>query len=94
MDVNEICPEETKCVDELKMPGVFELAQNLMKDGSKIVSNAVKGNDTFVSEEVKNHRWSICQKCPNLQNDRCVKCGCFMKVKVAFITSTCPIEHW
>lgn len=93
-DDMSVCPEETPCVEELKLPGMMEMAKNLMRDGSKIVSNALQGNSTLVSDEIKNSRWSICQACPKLLNDRCTECGCFMKVKVAFITSKCPIGNW
>jgi hypothetical protein len=94
MSEEQICPQEETCVEELKMPGMLEMAKNLMNDGSKIVSNALKGNSTLVSEELRNSRWSICQACPFLTNDRCTKCGCFMKVKVAFQTSKCPESKW
>lgn len=94
MSEEHICPEETPCVEELKLPGMLDMAKNLMRDGAKIMDNALKGNTTIVSDEVRTNRWSICQACPKLQNDRCTECGCFMKVKVAFVTSTCPLDKW
>jgi hypothetical protein len=90
----EICPQEETCAEELKLPGMLDMAKNLMKDGGKIINNAIKGNNTLVSDEVRTQRWSVCQQCPKLLNDRCVECGCFMKVKVAFVTSKCPIGNW
>lgn len=90
---DQICPDPN-CVDEKELPSVLEMAKNLMSDGSKIIDNALKGNATLVSEEERVRRWSICQGCENLLNDRCTQCGCFMKVKVAFKTSNCPIEKW
>lgn len=89
-----ICQEEQKCAEELKLPGMLDMAKNLMRDGSNIVSNALAGNKTLVDESIREKRWSICQECPKLLNDRCIECGCFMKVKVAFITSKCPIGNW
>lgn len=89
-----ICPQEEDCVEELKMPGMLEMAKNLIRDGGNIVTNALAGNSTLVSDEVRTNRWDICQSCPFLQNDRCVSCGCFMKVKVAFHTSKCPEGKW
>lgn len=94
MDNNQICPEETPCVDTKEMPTVFDMAKNLMGDGTKIVKNALQGNSTLVDDDTRTHRWSICQSCEFLSNDRCSKCGCFMKVKVAFVTSKCPVEKW
>ena len=89
-----ICPEEAKCVDDDALPTAFEMARNLLKDGAKIVSNAVQGNPTLVDQEVRDNRWNTCLVCSRLQNDRCLECGCFMKVKVAFKTSVCPVGKW
>lgn len=91
-DLN-ICPEED-CIEELKMPGMMEMAKNLIRDGGNILDNALKGNSTLVSTEVRDARWSTCQPCPFLQDDRCTKCGCFMKIKVAFVSTKCPIDKW
>ncbi len=93
MTEEQICPQED-CVPREELPGVMEMAKNLMRDGSKIVSNALQGNTTLVSDEVRTTRWSTCLGCPQLQNDRCLECGCFMKVKVAFVTSQCPLGKW
>lgn len=88
-----ICPQED-CVSKEDLPSVMQMAKNLMSDGSKIIQNAVQGNKSLVGDDVRTTRWSICQTCPRLQNDRCLECGCFMKVKVAFVTSKCPLEKW
>lgn len=88
-----ICPQED-CVPNEDLPSVMQMAKNLMSDGSKIIKNAVQGNKSLVEDDVRTTRWSICQTCPRLQNDRCLECGCFMKVKVAFVTSKCPLEKW
>lgn len=89
----DICPQED-CVSKEDLPSALEMAKNLMRDGSKIVKNAVSGNKTLVDQEVRDGRWQTCLGCPRLQNDRCLECGCFMKVKVAFSTSVCPLEKW
>lgn len=88
-----ICPQED-CVPKEELPSIMEMAKNLASDGAKIIKNAAQGNKTLVADEVRQSRWSTCQSCPKLQNDRCVECGCFMKVKVAFVTSKCPIGNW
>jgi hypothetical protein len=88
-----ICPQED-CVPSEELPSLMQMAKNLVSDGTKIVKNAVQGNSTLVDEGVKQYRWSVCQECPQLQNDRCLECGCFMKVKVAFVTSNCPLGKW
>lgn len=95
-DNNElsICPEPTDCVSEVELPTAVEMAKNLLRDGSNILSNAFKGNKTVVEDDVRDIRWNTCLGCPLLKNDRCTECGCFMKVKVAFVTSKCPIGKW
>lgn len=94
MENTQICPEETPCVDSTEMPTIFEMARNLMSDSAKIVKNAVEGNPSIADDTTREQRWSTCQSCEFLANDRCSKCGCFMKVKVAFITSKCPVGKW
>ena len=88
----EICPQED-CVPK-EFPSMMQMAKNLLEDGSKIVDNAVKGNKTLVDGKIREHRWTTCQSCEMLKDDRCVQCGCFMKVKVAFETSKCPLDKW
>lgn len=94
MTMDNICPEEVDCVDKNEFPSVMEMAKNLLNDGSKIVTNAIQGNKSLVDDELRNQRWSTCQECPSLLDDRCLECGCFMKIKVAFVTSKCPLEKW
>jgi hypothetical protein len=93
-NMDSICPEEAKCVDEEALPSALEMARNLLRDSTKIVSNAIQGNSTLVDQDLRDSRWNVCLVCPRLQNDRCLECGCFMKVKVAFQTSVCPLGKW
>lgn len=93
MSEEQICPQED-CVPEEALPSLMTMAKNLTSDGVKIVKNAMAGNKTLVEDSVREHRWSTCLKCPRLQNDRCLECGCFMKVKVAFQPSVCPLGKW
>ena len=93
-NIDEICPEQTDCVDTADFPSAMEMARNLLSDGSKIVSNAIKGNDTLVDDDTRTLRWQTCLSCDRLEDNRCLECGCFMKVKVAFKTSVCPLHKW
>lgn len=93
MSEEQICPQED-CVPKEDLPSVMQMAKNLATDGTKIIKNAIAGNKTLVEDNVREHRWTTCQSCPRLQNDRCLECGCFMKVKVAFKTSVCPLDKW
>ena len=89
-----ICPEPEDCVSDSELPTAVEMAKNLLRDGGKILSNAIKGNSTLVEDGVRFKRWETCLGCPLLKDERCTECGCFMKVKVAFVTSKCPIGKW
>ena len=92
--MDNICPENVECVDKNTLPSTVQMVKNLLNDGSKIVKNAIEGNKSLVDDDIRVFRWTTCQQCPRLQNDRCLECGCFMKVKVAFSTSVCPIGKW
>lgn len=90
-----ICAEEENCAEELKLPGMLDMAKNLMRDGAKIASNALSGNKSLVDDDVRESRLSICRACPKFTpQERCTECGCFMKVKSAFATSKCPLGKW
>lgn len=95
MSEEPICPQEETCAEELKLPGMLDMAKNLMKDGAKIATNALSGNSTLVEDSVREFRLATCRACPKFTpEERCVECGCFMKVKAAFVTSKCPLEKW
>lgn len=95
MSEDAVCPENTPCADELKLPGMLEMAKNLMNDSAKIAANALSGNATLVEDFVRVNRLSICGGCPRFTSEgRCLECGCFMKIKAAFVTSKCPLEKW
>lgn len=45
--------------------------------------------------KTRNERLKICYSCEFQRNmNRCGKCGCFLKTKTIFNTSTCPINKW
>lgn len=89
-----ICPQED-CIPKEELPSVLQMVKNLASDGTEIIKNAAQGNSTLVSDEIREHRFSLCKGCPKFTpQERCTECGCFMKVKVAFVTSKCPLGKW
>ena len=48
----------------------------------------------FLSSEEERKRFDICLSCQYYESGRCSQCGCFMKVKVKFSTSKCPVGLW
>jgi hypothetical protein len=91
----QVCPDDVPCVEVTdELPSAMEMAKNLMRDGTTILKGALGGNKTLADDSLREHRWAICEACPMLQNNRCTKCGCFMKVKVAFAATKCPLKKW
>jgi hypothetical protein len=50
----------------------------------------------FVSQPVAQARYDLCKACDRFNKTlyTCKECGCFMKVKVKFSNSFCPINKW
>lgn len=73
-------------------PSLVKKAGNFIKAVSQHVSSGLEQ----VSEEVKQERTSICNTCPYLdkENFKCNHCGCYLKYKTAWSTSSCPIGKW
>lgn len=79
-----------------EMPSLPEQGINLSKTALDILRETLKGNDLYVSEFEKQQRYDMCQACDYFYapQSRCKKCGCFMKKKVEFTASKCPIGKW
>ena len=69
---------------------------------SKLVNFSKAATDHLLSglenstDEVKEQRASICNRCPFIdkENYKCIHCGCYLKYKIAWSTSSCPIGKW
>lgn len=50
----------------------------------------------FVIQQIAQYRYDICKSCDqfNVTLYTCKQCGCFMKVKVKFKNSACPLAKW
>jgi len=90
-----ICKTETTTLhmrrggnEYYKIPGVVQLASNLMQAAASIVGNGMQ----VAEDELE--RLAICQSCPQLIKDRCSVCGCYVSMKVHFAASHCPKEKW
>jgi hypothetical protein len=53
-------------------------------------------NKRLATKEVAQNRYDICKSCDRFANitKQCLECKCFMKVKVTFPKSVCPIGKW
>jgi hypothetical protein len=63
---------------------------------SSAVITQVAAGCPVVSDEKRAQRAQICSECPSLdaENYRCNECGCFLKWKIVFSTSSCPLNKW
>ena len=76
-----------------KEPSIVQKAKNVTKAAAKYAGSGFKN----VSEERQKERMEICKKCEFYQadgNPTCAKCGCFLKVKTAWASESCPIGKW
>jgi hypothetical protein len=50
----------------------------------------------FVIQPIAQARYDICKACEHFNSTlyTCKQCGCFMKIKVKFQNSSCPIGKW
>ncbi len=74
------------------------LAAQAMNVAGAVVSEAaaiVKSEPPVPPEEAQ-RRYAICEQCDcfNVVDARCSKCGCYMRVKTAFRSATCPDGKW
>lgn len=50
----------------------------------------------FIEKNIAQDRYDLCKQCEHFNKITaiCRECGCFMKLKVKFINSVCPINKW
>ena len=88
-----------------KFPSRFNMARSFAIQSWKEIKSRVKLKNAPQSIDESNRRWEICKTCPFLVFDetnpdtgkkdgRCIHCGCFMAIKVHYITAECPEEKW
>jgi uncharacterized paraquat-inducible protein A len=60
-----------------------------------VLTQVASGFPTATDEEIKK-RAEICSTCPFLNKEeyKCNKCGCFLKYKIPWATSECPLNNW
>lgn len=73
-------------------PNLIKKTGNFLKAVTAHVGSGLEQAD----DELKEKRASICSTCPYLdkENFKCTHCGCWLKYKIAWATSSCPIEKW
>jgi hypothetical protein len=79
----------------LKVRQILELPERL--SSLILPRNMIKNIPIKViaDQETRAKRIGECQQCEHLvKRKRCGKCGCFVRAKVTFEKSKCPIDKW
>lgn len=80
-----------------EFPSIPEQGKSLAKFSFEVVKGAITSSTpVFASEELQEERLSVCKKCDyySQRHCRCKHCGCYLKHKVKFTQSSCPLEKW
>lgn len=90
---NLIDTEKNKPYQE--SPGIIDRMINLTNSTVRYIKNGFVN----VSDLVKKERLDICQKCDkysneNPENPTCNECGCFLNIKTAWASESCPLKKW
>ena len=77
-------------------PDFWTQVEGFKKFAESVNQGAKEGKGILVPEEVSKLRIEECERCDyfDKQQTRCRKCGCYMKVKVKFTNTACPIGKW
>lgn len=82
---------EAKQEDQTKLPSTMTMAKNFVSSAAKHMASGFNN----VTKEERDRRLAICAECPHIVNNtRCGKCGCVLKTKATWATSSCPIGKW
>lgn len=63
---------------------------------SKAVTTQVLAGCPATSDEEIKKRAEECSTCPSLNKEeyKCGECGCYLKYKIPWATSECPLNKW
>jgi len=63
---------------------------------SKAATDHIKSGLKHADDDIKEKRAAICDSCPLIdkENYKCNSCGCYLKYKISWETSSCPEGKW
>lgn len=60
-----------------------------------VIKDYIKGNIVYIDKVGEKNRSDICNNCERLSwIKNCKECGCFVKLKVKYYNSSCPLNKW
>lgn len=76
----------------MSSPSIFTQLFTLSK---AVLTQVAAGCPQSVDEEIE-RRSKICSECPSLMKEtyQCGECKCFLKYKIPWKTSKCPLNKW
>ncbi len=82
--------------DGEEFPSLREQTKTLGSTLAKSFKGMLAGDEIMVSEDEQQRRYDLCQVCEHFskQQKRCKECGCYLKQKIKFKVSECPIGKW
>lgn len=79
----------------MKGIGTVNTVRNATKAVKRIVIAKAKGESVLLDESTVTQRLKACAECPHLSKARrCLKCNCFVDLKAALATESCPAGKW
>ena len=75
--------------------GAINTVRNAAKAVKRVVIAKAKGESVMLDEQTVTLRLKACEGCPHLSKARrCLKCNCFVDLKAALATESCPAGKW
>lgn len=82
------------CPSKLRSPSVRTMASDLAATVIQAIRHAIKTGELIAPESTIKARLSTCEKCDRKSGVRCLECGCFISMKAAVLTASCPKNKW
>lgn len=82
------------CCGKNKYPSALTMARDLSVTVVQAMRHAVKTGEFMTTASETKKRLETCQICEKKTGVRCSMCGCYISLKTAVLTATCPIGKW
>ena len=88
--------ELPELLDGNDYPDFWKQIEGFKQFAESVNQGAKEGKGIIVSEDISKLRTEECERCDYYDKiqTRCRKCGCYMKVKVKFTNTECPLGKW
>ena len=72
----------------------IRLAAVFLREMTNAAAHALTTGQAVASRATAQKRLRVCHGCEHFTGKLCNQCGCFMAMKVWFVTSVCPAGKW